>query len=114
MKNEEIAKVVHEANKAYCEAIDDHSQDVWEVTPENIKQSAMEGVEFLRENPDKTPKDMHDNWLAFKKKEGWKFGENKSVMRKTHPCMIDYKDLPEEQKVKDRLFINIVTVLLNA
>ena len=114
MKNEKIAKIVHEANKAYCSVIGDNSQDIWEVTPLNIKESAIEGVAYMRENPKALPKDMHDNWVKYKTTEGWVYGDHKSAIHKTHPCLVDYDKLPEEQKVKDRIFVAIIRIMLGA
>jgi len=111
MKTEDIAKVVHEANKAYCESIGDNSQQEWQITVKEIKDSAVDGVDFAKANPDVTPKEMHDNWHKDKLTAGWEYGKEKSVMRKTHPCMVDYEDLPKEQRVKDSLFLAIVNVL---
>ena len=111
MNNEKIAKIVHEVNKAYCTALGDNSLDIWEETALNIRESAINGVAHLNKNPDASPKDMHDNWVKFKTAEGWVYGEHKSIKHKIHPCLVDYDKLPNEQKVKDRLFIAIVRIM---
>lgn len=110
MKTEYIAKICHQANKAYCESIGDFSQHSWEAAPFEIKASAVDGVEYRLANPKATPKDMHDNWLATKKEQGWVYGEKKNEELKQHPCMVPYADLPEAQKLKDELFSEIVNV----
>ena len=110
MKNEDIAKIVHEANRAYCEALGDFSQEPWANAPEEIKDSVIAGVEFRKVNPKATPKDMHDNWVKQKASEGYEFGKEKNAFRKTHPCMVEYKELPDEQKLIDDLFSSIVGV----
>jgi len=102
-----IAKVCHEVNKSYCEAIGDFSQQSWEDAPQWQKESAINGVKFHLEN-NVLPKDSHDNWLKVKKAEGWKYGEVKDVEKKEHPCFLPYDKLPQEQKVKDYLFKSIV------
>lgn len=43
MENEKIARVAHEVNKAYCEALGDMSQPVWEEAPEWQRASATSG-----------------------------------------------------------------------
>ena len=51
MTNEHIARVCHEVNRAYCEALGDTSQPAWEDAPEWQRKSAMKGVELhLRNN----------------------------------------------------------------
>lgn len=51
MTPEQIARVVHEVNRAYCEALGDTSQPKWEDAPQWQRDSAMLGVtagDFLR------------------------------------------------------------------
>ena len=71
MKIEDIAKITHEINKAYCESIGDTSQTEWENAPEWQKLSAVNGVQFHLSNPDANPELSHDNWLNEKIKDGW-------------------------------------------
>ena len=105
---EQIAQICHEANRAYCNSIGDKSQVAWNKVPENIKKSAIDGVKFKLENPRKQPCKMHDNWVKFKLKDGWKYGEKKDAKLKTHPCIVPYEELPYEQQIKDHLFSSIV------
>lgn len=104
MTPEKIAKVAHELNKSYCEAIGDNSQPSWNDAPEWQKNSAINGVKFHLENPDATPEQSHESWLKQKEAEGWKYGEVKNPETKEHPCFRPYNELPVEQRVKDYLF----------
>lgn len=106
-----IAIACHEANKAFCEYNNDFSQKHWEESPQWQKDSAVNGVKFAMANPNSTPEDMHNNWLALKMTEGWTYGEVKDAEKKTHPCMVAYKSLPSFQKKKDLLFKTIVNIL---
>ena len=105
---EQCAKICHEANKAYCETINDFSQVIWALAPAWQKKSAIDGVRFNLDNPDATPAETHLNWMKEKEKNGWTYGPFKNVKKKQHPCMIPYESLPEAQKIKDNLFIAIV------
>lgn len=105
---EQCARICHEVNKTYCESIGDNSQKSWNSTLVWQRNSAMNGVEFHLKNPDSTPEDSHVNWMKEKKETGWILGSVKDTIKKEHPCMIPYKDLPKEQQVKDSLFIAIV------
>ena len=109
----QIAKIAHEANRAYCETIGDMSQPLWKDAPDWQRDSAMSGVAFHLRNPDATPADSHENWLADKRADGWKYGPTKNVSLKTHPCMLPYDRLPIEQRVKDALFKSICGVFQN-
>ena len=111
MNVEQIAKVCHETNRAYCETIGDNSQPKWEDAPEWQRQSAINGVSYHLETPNAKPEDSHNSWLKEKELDGWKFGLVKDPEKKEHPCYIPYEQLPEEQKKKDSLFIAIVHTL---
>lgn len=103
-----IARVCHQVNKAYCEAIGDFSQTNWEDADNWQKLSAVNGVRFQLENPTAPPSTSHDSWLKQKQEEGWKYGPIKDAEKKEHPCCVPYKQLPIEQKVKDYLFKAVV------
>ena len=108
----EVARIAHEINRAYCEAIGDESQKPWNTAPDWQKDSAMNGVRFLVKNPDSTPEDSHNSWLDAKKADGWEWGPMKDEELKRHPCLVNYEDLPQEQKVKDFLFSAVVLSMI--
>lgn len=99
-----IAKVCHEANRAYCLAMGDDSQPAWEDAPEWQRKSAISGVQFHHANPDAGPDASHANWLIDKERDGWKYGPVKDPVKKEHPCFVPYELLPVEQRAKDYIF----------
>lgn len=103
-----IARCAHEANRAYCETNGGYSQVQWDEAPENIKESARNGVQTLLGAPELTPEQMHANWVKFKLADGWKYGPVKDVENKIHPCICPYDMLPPHQKIKDYLFRSVV------
>lgn len=105
---ENVAKICHEANKAYCESIGDFSQPNWDNAPDWQKQSAENGVRFHFLNENTTPADSHNSWLKEKEEQGWKYGEIKNPDLKEHPCFVPYEKLPKTQQLKDYIFKNIV------
>jgi hypothetical protein len=111
LTTEQIAKVTHEANRAYCESIGDNSQPAWESAPDWQKDSARKGVEFNLANPDAPASASHDSWLKEKTETGWKYGEVKDPEKKEHPCFVPYEQLPKEQQRKDALFKAVVAAL---
>ena len=102
------AQVAHEANRAWCEVTGDLSQPTWDDAPEWQRESAQQGVEYLLENPLHNPIDSHANWMAHKVTQGWVWGPVKDAEAKTHPCMVEYHELPHDQKVKDSIFHGVV------
>ena len=113
LKVKALARIVHEANKGYCESIGDHSQVTWNKAPEYIKRSAIQGVQKVLDNPDITPEEMHRNWMDFKVADGWVYGETKDAEKKTHPCITAYENLDVKQRFKDTLFISIIKTYLD-
>lgn len=112
MNIEMIARVCHEANRAYCAALGDLSQPAWENAPDWQRSSAVAGVEFHIANPSAGPEASHESWLAQKAADGWVYGETKDPEAKTHPCMVAFDQLPREQQAKDFIFRGIVHAFL--
>lgn len=106
-----IARVCHEANRAWCAAHGDMSQMPWDEAPNWQKQSCIDGVSFVLSFPDAGDHAQHDNWLKFKAAEGWAYGAAKDPAVKTHPCMVPFDCLPPIQQAKDRMFRAIVLAL---
>lgn len=108
---EEIAKVAHEVNRAYCLSLGDASQPEWTAAPDWQRTSAIKGVEFHIANPHSKPSDSHESWLSEKRAAGWKYGPVKNAETKEHPCFLPYGELPPEQKAKDYLFLAVAKTL---
>jgi len=115
---EQVAKICHEANRAYCETLGDMSQPRWEEAPDWQKDSARNGVKFhfaqhaTGVNP--LPSASHDKWLEQKRAEGWKWGRVKDPAKKEHPCFLPYDELPIEQRLKDYIFGAICEAFVEA
>lgn len=107
---EKIAHVCHEANRALqVIANEDQASPHWMEAPEWQVQSALEGVTAALEG--RTPEQLHESWCDAKFRDGWVYGETKDPATKTHPCLVAYSNLPDEQQEKDRVFSAIVTAL---
>lgn len=109
---EKIAKVAHEANRAYCQGLGDNSQPSWDEAPVWQRDSERHGVQAVLDNPVMGPEASHESWMKEKVAEGWVYGETKDPVKKTHPCIQPYHKLPKEQRGKDHLFLAIVRSLI--
>lgn len=110
---DEIARVCHEANRAYCHVINEGIvQRAWDDESDEQRESVIAGVQALNEDPDLTPEQSHEKWLAYKKDEGWLLGPVKDVATRIHPNLLPYAELPADQKVKDALFQAVARALL--
>lgn len=112
MTTEQIAHVVHDANRAYALVIGEDPTKVWPEwgqAPEDIRNSAITGVEQALRGA--TPEQLHESWCVTKRNDGWTYGEVRDNDAKKHPCLVTYDNLPEDQRRKDALFFNIVATL---
>lgn len=113
MNAREIAEVCHEANRALQRIFwDPWTSKSWAEESMEIRETAINGVNKLAENPLWNAIDIHNEWMEYKKEQGWVYGPAKSELLKTHPCMVPFGDLPPEQQIKDKLFVAICRVLL--
>ncbi len=108
-----LAKMVHEANKAFCESIGDNSQLPWSEAPEYNHTSTCAGVRAICDNPDMPPDELHNVWMESKKADGWVYGKVKDREKKTHPSIVPYAELSASEKYKDSLVKAIVVSYLD-
>lgn len=54
----------------------------------------------------------HERWFNEKKLQGWIYGQYRNDKERTHPCLIPWNDLPEDEKDKDRNAIMAIPQLL--
>ena len=106
-----IARVAHEVNMAYCEGLGDKTQTTWEKAPRWQQESAVLGVKLHLENPDAGAAASHEAWAKHKLAEGWTYGRVKDPIKKEHPCLVPFTDLPQEQKLKDFIFRGVVRAI---
>lgn len=107
---EQIANVVHEANRALQRILGDQwVSPAWWEAPLSQRDSLINGVQKAIEGS--TAEELHEEWVRWRADQGWRFGRVKDEFAKTHPCMVPYADLPAEQRIKDDLLRSIVLTL---
>jgi hypothetical protein len=87
---------------------EEHITDDWENLSDASKNLIYENIDKVLKNPDITPEQEHKIWMDYKLRNNWTYGVKKDPLRKTHPCLVDYKDLNFYQKLKDILVIEII------
>ena len=70
--------------------------------PEPIDTNDVILSEDLLELIEKIAENVHDVWAKGRIDEGWKYGKIKDDIKKTTPCLVPYKYLPESEKEYDR------------
>ena len=71
-------------------------------------------IEFTDEEIEIIAEMEHDRWNKQKFLAGWSYGQKKDPGKKTHPCLVEWKDLPEEEKEKDRAAVREIPQLLKS
>ena len=71
-------------------------------TPQPIDTSDVKLPEDLEELVEQMSKNVHEVWAETRIRQGWTYGEQRNDELKTHPCLIPYEELPEEEKEYDR------------
>lgn len=47
-------------------------------------------------------KNVHEVWSLNRMNEGWTYGPERDDVKKTHPCLVPYEELPESEREYDR------------
>jgi hypothetical protein len=110
---EQIAHVVHEAQRALQRITGDPAvSPTWYEAPASQRDSCINGVRLALGGA--TPEELHAEWVRWRRDHGWRYGAVKDEWGKTHPSLVAYEQLPEDQRVKDQLFLAIVRVFASA
>lgn len=79
----------------------------YDITKERL-ESLIAGTRIALENPDMTAEDNHNIWVETKKSQGYTYGTELSVSKKTHPSMVPFSELTDVEKRKDDMDILMV------
>ena len=71
-------------------------------TPKPINISDIKLPEELEQLVEQISKNVHEVWAETRIRQGWTYGEQRNDELKTHPCLIPYEELPEEEREYDR------------
>lgn len=70
--------------------------------PQPVNTSDVELSQELMQLVEQMAKNVHEVWAETRISQGWTYGEQRDDGRKTHPCLVPYEELPEEEKEYDR------------
>lgn len=106
MSKEDLARIVHEMNRRFCELTGDTSQKPWEQAEQWQRDSCFAVIEQIAHGT--TPEAVHDLWCSEKRAAGWVYGSTKCGDAKTHPCLVPYAEIDSVQRTKDALVTALV------
>ena len=70
--------------------------------PKPIDMSEVKLPKDLEQLVEQMAKNVHEVWAETRINQGWTYGEQRNDELKTHPCLIPYEELSEEEKEYDR------------
>lgn len=71
-------------------------------TPQPVDTTDVVLPVELEQLVEEMSKNVHEVWAETRIKQGWTYGEQRNDELKTHPCLVPYEDLPDEEKEYDR------------
>ena len=71
-------------------------------TPQPIDTTGVELPKELEMLVEQMSKNVHEVWSETRIQQGWTYGEQRNDELKTHPCLVPYEELSEEEKEYDR------------
>lgn len=82
--------------------------EIWEKRDDAFRNQMTNYVESLRGKVLPTPEEAHDSWWRKYEEMGWKYGEVRDTVAKTHPDMVSFNELPKDEQDKDEIFLALV------
>lgn len=73
-----------------------------EYIPNPLDTSDVKLPDELETLVEQMAKNVHEVWAETRIKQGWTYGEQRDDKLKTHPCLVPYEELPEEEREYDR------------
>ena len=107
MKNEVIAKITHEADRAIRARMGQNIPP-WDRHEAGLKTEWRAKIGALKGSDSITPQMRHESWVQDMIKAGWVQGDKVDHDKKTHLSICAYKDLPEQVHLLDEVFVAIV------
>lgn len=71
-------------------------------TPQPVNTDDIRLPQELDPLVEQMAKNVHEVWAATRIAQGWSYGPQRDDAHKTHPCLVPYEELPEEEKEYDR------------
>lgn len=70
--------------------------------PNPVDTQNVELPEDLKPLIEKMAKNVHEVWAQNRMNDGWTYGPVRDDIKKHHPCLVPYEELPDREKEYDR------------
>ncbi|SIT50472.1 hypothetical protein BN2476_830043 [Paraburkholderia piptadeniae] len=103
----QVARVVHEVERAYRMSVGETEVPSWEKASAQAREGAIFSVRAVA-GGFMTPESTHEQWVREMTRLGWSRGDALDTEAKTHPHLIEYAALPREVQTRDALMVAVV------
>jgi RyR domain len=110
--NERRAIFVYEAARLQAEAMNAPIvPEEWNERDPDFRLQFLDVIAMMC-GPDRktSPAELHDDWVKAYEAMGWKYGEVRDAVAKTHPDMVHYDDLEPREQSKDAVFVALCEI----
>lgn len=70
--------------------------------PNPVDTKCFELPDELETLVEEMAKNVHEVWAQTRISQGWTYGKERNDAKKTHPCLVPYEKLSEDEKTYDR------------
>jgi TrkA family protein/RyR domain-containing protein len=99
---DELSEDLKDANRHFADGIGAKLQAVdCGVVPAPLTASG-DGASFTTDEVEKLARIEHDRWVHDKERAGFRYGPERDDELRTHPLMVPWEELAEEEREKDR------------
>lgn len=70
--------------------------------PAPVDTSDVKLQEDLMDLVEQMAKNVHEEWAKNRMEQGWTWGAERDDVKKHHPCLVEYEELPDSEKEYDR------------
>jgi len=84
---------------------------IWDEREQPFKDQFLEVIERQTgEQRSMSPEELHGSWMQSYITMGWKYGEVYSREEKTHPDLVPYAQLQQQEQDKDAVFVALCEI----
>ncbi len=85
--------------------------ELWEHREEVFKTQFREVIERqMGEQRSRSPEELHGSWMQAYFAMGWTYGRERCTEAKTHPDLVPYADLQQQEQDKDAVFVALCEI----
>ena len=105
---EQIAKTAHSVHRAYCIANNISTQPEWDSVEQEHKEVVYNSIKSILNGEISSLEESHNKFVESKKSQGWTYGQQYDITKKTNPRLVPFENLNLSQKTKEMIFFECV------